>query len=358
LGRPFDRHVDNQELNALVPSSSGAGKDPHGLSSDAVRAAEEHVESCSDCKSRVSKYRQVVNRLSGSAVSEAAPRRADCPQDEDVDWHEVAAGLWPELKARQLIMHAALCDHCGQMLRAATSVDDDATPQEEKMLVALKAPFRPDPVATLLLPKPRRQTWRWLVPALGLACLLIAISGFLSTRPPANQAVLSGPELAEFAVNTHREVAQGSLALDIHADSPQTLNDWFKKGSKFPLVLPASPAAPGEERPYRLQGARMMQVGGRPGAYVAYQMATGPVGLVVTPDSVAVASGGIEANFQKLTFHYAMFQGYRVVSWSVHGMTYALVSQEGNRTQQSCMVCHSAMRDRDLSHTPTPLLEQ
>jgi hypothetical protein len=40
----------------------------------------------------------------------------DCPYDEDVDWHEVAAGLWPELKAKQLIMHAALCDHCGPLL--------------------------------------------------------------------------------------------------------------------------------------------------------------------------------------------------------------------------------------------------
>jgi hypothetical protein len=42
----------------------------------------------------------------------------------------------------------------------------------------------------------------------------------------------------------------------------------------------------------------------------------------------------------------------------VNGLTYALVSEEGNDTQKSCMVCHSAMRDRDLSHTPTPLRQQ
>jgi len=34
----------------------------------------------------------------------------------------------------KLIMHAALCDHCGTWLRAATSVDDDPTPQEEKLM--------------------------------------------------------------------------------------------------------------------------------------------------------------------------------------------------------------------------------
>jgi len=98
-----------------------------------------------------------------------------------------------------------------------------------------------------------------------------------------------------------------------------------------------------------------LQVGGKTAAYIAYQMQTGPVSLMVTPDSVAVASGGVEVNFKKVSFHYGMVDGYKVVTWSLHGLTYALVSQEGNTTQQSCMVCHSAMRDRDLSHAPAPL---
>ena len=76
---------------------------------------------------------------------------------------------------------------------------------------------------------------------------------------------------------------------------------------------------------------------------------------MVTPDSVAVASGGVEVDYKKVSFHYGTVEGYKVVTWSVHGLTYALVSQEGNSTQRSCMVCHSAMRDRDLSQTPTPL---
>src|SRR6266581_6529969 len=113
-----------------------------GLSPDSIREAERHVRSCVDCSRSVSKYRQLVNRLS-TAVSEIVPPGADCPIDEDVDWHEVAAGLWPELKTKQLIMHAALCDHCGPLLRAAASVDDDATPQEELLLAQLKAPSQP-----------------------------------------------------------------------------------------------------------------------------------------------------------------------------------------------------------------------
>src|SRR6266481_2680700 len=134
LGSPFDKHIDNQELNALVPSSAGTEQELHGLSPDAIRKAARHVETCGDCSRKVSKYRQLVNRFPNMVVSEAAPPGAECPKDKDVDWHEVAAGLWPELKATQLIMHAALCNHCGPLLRAATSVNDDPTPQEETLL--------------------------------------------------------------------------------------------------------------------------------------------------------------------------------------------------------------------------------
>jgi anti-sigma factor RsiW len=353
LGSAFDKHIDNQELNALVPSFGETERELHGLSPNAVREAKRHVETCGDCSRKVSKYRQVVSQLSNMVVSEAAPPGAECPKDKDVDWHEVAAGLWPELKVTQLIMHAALCDHCGPLLRAATSVNDDPTPREDKLLAQLKAPWRPDPVRSPV-PAPPPPSWRfmrWLVPALGL----LVIVGVLGMRPPSSPTPLSGPNFAQFAVSTHRQHAQGSLALDVRSNSQQTINEWFKTKSPFSLALPASPASPGEERPYRLEGARLLQLSGKTAAYIAYQTQTGPVSLMVTPDSVAVASGGVEVNFKKVNFHYGMVEGYKVVTWSLHGLTYALVSQEGNSTQRSCMVCHSAMRDRDLSHTPAPL---
>jgi anti-sigma factor RsiW len=166
---------------------------------------------------------------------------------------------------------------------------------------------------------------------------------------------VSGPKFAEIAVSAHRQHAQGNLALDLRSDSQQTLNEWFKTKSPFSLALPASPADPRAVRPYRLEGARLVQVGGKTAAFIAYEVPTSAASLMVIPDSVAVASGGIEVDFKKVSFHYATVDGYKVVTWSVHGLTYALVSQEGNKTQRSCMVCHSSMGDRDLSHTPTPL---
>jgi hypothetical protein len=302
----------------------------------------------------VSKYRQLVNRFSNEEFSKSAPPGANCPKDDDIDWQEVAAGLWPEFKTTQLIMHAAFCDHCGPLLRAAVTVDDDPTAQEEKVLSELKAPSRPDRItSTVPSPPPPWRFMRWLVPA--MAMMVIVIAGVLATRTRLSPALLSGPKLAEFAVTTHRNHAQGGLVLDVRSDSQQTLNEWFKAKLPFELALPASPAAPGEQRPYHLEGARLVRVGGKEAAFIAYQMQSGLVSLMVTPDSVAVASGGVAANFKKVSFHYSTVEGYKVVTWTQHGRTYALVSQEGNSTQQSCMICHSAMRDRDLSQTPSPL---
>lgn len=358
MERPFDKHIDNEELKALVPWSTEASQELHVLSLQVVREAERHAQSCVDCSKKVARYRRLVGRLSCVAVSEATLLGADCPKD--IDWYDVAAGLWPESKAKRLIMHAALCDYCGPLLRAAMHADDDPTPEEEELLAELKAPdLAPQPVSPSP-PPPGFTRWlvpamKWLVPAM---VALILVVGALTKIWLSSQAPLSSAKYAEFAVKTDQQYAQGNLALDVRSDSQETLNEWFKAKSPFPLALPASPAAPGEERPYRLEGARLVQVAGKPAVYIAYRMQTGLASLVVTRDSVAVASGGVQVDYKKVTFYYRMVEGHKVVTWSLHGRTYALVSQEGNSTQRSCMVCHSPMRDRDLSQSPTPLRDQ
>jgi len=351
LGRPFDKHIDNQELNALVPSASETGNKLLRLAPDELREANHHLLSCAECSAKVSRYRQLVNGLTDGANSEAPSPGTACPRGEDIDWQEIAAGSWPELKTRQLIAHAALCDHCGPLLRAAVSAK--SLTQEAGLLAEAKVLLRSDPASSEVRAHARR--WllvRWLAPAVAV----IAIVAVLSTKRLSSPASLSGPKFGEFAVRTHRQHAEGSLALEVRPDSQQTLNEWLRMMLPYSLALPASPPAPGEERPYRLEGARLVQVGGKTAAYIAYQMRTGPVSLMVAPDSVAVASGGVQVHYKKVTFHYSMVGDYKVVTWSQHGLTYAQVSQEGKSTQQSCMVCHSAMRDRDLTQIPTPLV--
>ena len=314
-------------------------------------AAGDHLETCPECREKVSKYRQFVNQ----AVWMRDPlRRSDCPQG--VDWYEVSVGLVPELKAKQLVMHAALCDHCGPLLRATARLNTDPTPQEEKLLAKLKTPSRPGS-GVLVLPSLPSLFTRWLVP---VAALIVIVGMMLRIIPSQLSAPLDGPQFAELAVGTEQQYALGKLPLEVRSNSQQTINEWFKQKSPFSVALPATTPVPGEQRPYRLEGARLVPLNGKTAAFIAYQVLTPGMlptaaSLMVTPDSVAAASGGVAVNFKKLSFHYATVRGYKVVTWSQHGLTYALVSQESHNTQGSCMVCHSAMGDRDLTQTPTPL---
>jgi len=361
LRRPSGKHIDSQELDALVPSSFEGRRELPGLSRDVIEDAEHHVRSCPDCGRKVAKYRLIVSRPSKVAPLEAGPQGVDCPKGLDVDWYDVAAGLWPEFKAKQLILHAALCDHCGALLRAAASAESAAARDKSRFLAPKVQPERDAAGHPRAWPPPGWRLMRWMVPAFAL----LVIVAVLGTNPWSSPRPFSGAEFAGFAVDTHRELVQGRVGLDIRSDSQQTINQWFKTKSPFPVALPVSAVVPGEERPYRLQGARLVQVGGKTAAFISYQVQAprlratqvqaSEASLMVAPDSVAVASGGVEVHFKKVSFHYATVGGYKVVTWSVHGLTYALVSNEGFDTQRSCMVCHSAMRDRDLSQTQPPL---
>jgi anti-sigma factor RsiW len=320
-----------------------------------MREVERHVASCPECRTKVAQYVQVVDR----SVSVASAAQPDCPAD--IDWHEVAAGLWPEFRTRQLIAHAARCEYCGPLLRAATLVDVP-TPQEEAFLAQLKAPARPglqvikEPAQTDYCSSVLRWLldWKILVPA---SALLVLVAALIAGRP-SSSAPVYGKEFAEFAASTHQQHVRGDLGLEVETDSQPALNRWLHEKSQFSLALPASAEDLPANLPYRIEGARLVRIRNHTAAYIAYRMQADPVSLIVTPLSVAVASGGVEAAFKNVSFHYYTIRDYKVVTWSVHGLTYALVSQEGNTTQRSCMVCHSTMRDRDLSRTPTPLANE
>jgi anti-sigma factor RsiW len=355
MGRPFDKHIDSQELNALVPPRLGEGESIGSPIPADIRETELHVASCAECRKKVAQYRQLVNGPSDVRASQPSEQGPDCPTL--IDWHEVAAGLWPKSKTQYLIAHAARCAHCGPLLRAASA--DDPTSEEQEFLGLLKAPSRPaaHPRKEPGLARQTGSVWRWLVEwkVLVPAGALLVLLAFLLDRRPSLPTPLSGLELAEFAASTHKQHIQGNLPLEVQMDSQPLLNGWLQEHSH--ISLPASDDAPREQLPYRIKGARLIRIHNATAAYVAYQMQADPVSLLVIPRSIGVASGGAEAVFKKVTFHYHMIQGYKVVTWSVHGLTYALVSREGNRSQRSCMICHSAMRDRDLSYTPTPLVD-
>ena len=161
-------------------------------------------------------------------------------------------------------------------------------------------------------------------------------------------------EFALMAVDTHQRYLRNQLPLDIVTTSPEQISAWFKRQVSFNLELPSYQEASGQEKLYSVEGARLVLFNNNSAAYVAYQMRQRHISLVVTSNSVAVPSGGEEIKSKDITFHYDSIDGYKVMTWSDRGLTYALVSDLEKRGQESCVVCHAGAKDRDLIENLKP----
>jgi len=148
------------------------------------------------------------------------------------------------------------------------------------------------------------------------------------------------------AVDTHIRHLRGQLPFEITSDSPEQISSWFAGKVSFSLTLPNYEEPAGEEKPYRLEGARLVAFRNDYAAYVAYKMRNRPISLVVTSESTTLPSGGEEIVSQNITFHYDSIDGLKVITWADRGLTYALVSDLEARGQQSCIVCHMRAGDR------------
>jgi anti-sigma factor RsiW len=85
---------------------------------------------------------------------------------------------------------------------------------------------------------------------------------------------------------------------------------------------------------------------GNPAALVVYEKQKERISLLVTSSRSDTVAGGDEVRSGALTFHYCTERGFKVVTWSNHGLSYALVSSVSGSARESCMVCHQSMADR------------
>jgi anti-sigma factor RsiW len=186
-----------------------------------------------------------------------------------------------------------------------------------------------------------------------IAVVIVAGLWYATQREP----VVSPPsEFALIAVDTHLRHLRGQLPFEIASESPQTISTWFSGKVPFSVKLPNYQESSGQDRLYRLEGARLVGFKNDYAAYVAYQMSERPISLVVTSDAVAAASGGEDIVSKGITFHYDTIDGLKVITWSDKGLTYALVSDLEERGQQSCVVCHAGTKDRDFIEGLKPRL--
>ena len=70
---------------------------------------------------------------------------------------------------------------------------------------------------------------------------------------------------------------------------------------------------------------------------VAYQMQQQKISLLISSSQPAVAAGGDEVPSGGIVFHYSKQAGVNVITWSTHGLTYALVSSLAGSGRQHAL---------------------
>jgi len=180
--------------------------------------------------------------------------------------------------------------------------------------------------------------WKMLVPAsLVVALCLMAVPNFVQNVRAASYV--------EAALTNHNRYLHGELSPGIHTKSPEAVTAWFADKVPFQFRLPSSEAALQANPTYELAGASLVQYRGIPAAMVVYEAPSGTISLLVESSKAAVVAGGDESHYGALMFHYRNEGRFKVITWSAHNLSYALVSSIASSAQESCMVCHQSMAD-------------
>jgi anti-sigma factor RsiW len=179
--------------------------------------------------------------------------------------------------------------------------------------------------------------WPVLVAAILLIVALLPLPGILR-QASANSYI-------EAAVAAHRSSLNGSLPLEVKSESPSVVTAWFAGKVPFNFRLPDAAEQVGQNQVYRLTGGRLVNYKDGYAALISYQMRQQTISLLVASSKSAVAAGGEQVPSGRIVFYYSKHAGFAVITWSTHGLTYALVSSLPGSGRQSCMVCHQNMSD-------------
>jgi len=256
-----------------------------------------HLETCTHCRATLEAEQELSRVLHGSRPLYSAP---------------------PALRAR---VSAALAAHA-----ASTPSRDSLYERVSQRLESTWArAWRPSSL-------------RLLAPAaVTIALLLAFVPNVVRNVRAANYV--------ETAATAHRSFVDGNLPVALRSTSPEAVTAWFDGKVPFHFRLPNAQAVPDSVPAYRLTGADLVTYRGSPAALVTYEREKEKISLMVAASSSAVVAGGEEVRLGSLTFHYRTSQGFKVITWSNHGLSYALVSSISGSARESCMVCHQSMAD-------------
>lgn len=190
----------------------------------------------------------------------------------------------------------------------------------------------------------RFSNWRILVPAAAVLALCLAFV-------PNIERNVQAASYVQTAAATHQRYLVGNLQPGLQSNSPEAVTEWFSGKVPFEFLLPAAQSTPGESPVYQLTGASLVNYKGSPAALVTYETQKDKISLLVDSSRSALVAGGDEVRSGKLTFHYFNNSGFRVITWTNHGLAYALVSSVSGPAESSCLVCHQNMADRSNFQT-------
>ena len=183
------------------------------------------------------------------------------------------------------------------------------------------------------------------VSSIRVLAIVVLLLGFLFAFTPSVLRQVRAASYVETAVATHRSYLDGNRPLTLRTDSPELVTAWFTDKVPFQFRLPNAQSAPNGPLSYRLSGASLVNYRGNPAALLIYEKEGQAISLLVASSKSAVVAGGDEVRFGTLTFHYRTDNGFQVITWSNHGLSYALVSSVSGSARESCLVCHQSMVD-------------
>jgi len=198
-------------------------------------------------------------------------------------------------------------------------------------------------------------------PAIASALIFACVVGLLlAVKHESNARHHYTSDFAKVAADAHLRYIHGQLPLEIATSATQDVSDWFSGKVPFRMDFPKSEETLGQQRPFTLQGARLVGFKNDYAAYVAYKMGTHPVSLLVTSAAMGQPAGGDEVVSSGIAFHYDSISNLNVITWEDRGLAYALVSDLDKRGRQSCVICHQGPKDQaradlgDISNSANP----
>lgn len=193
--------------------------------------------------------------------------------------------------------------------------------------------------------RPFKYVWRPMVDLRTVAAGFAAIALVLAFVPFMLQRVRAA-DYVDTAVSSHRSYLEGKLPLEVNSDSPGEIAAWFAGKVPFHFQLPASQLGANVDPAFRLSGGRLVSFRGGHAAMVTYHSQAEDISLLVASSKSAAAAEGDALRSNGLVFYFTSKGGFNVVTWTNHGLTYALVSSLHGSAQHSCLVCHENFANR------------